>query len=265
MSRKALAIALITLSVSSLPVGASAASYAISANQISGFGMTFTAGSGSLQGFTFSNSAAVVDDSGTSGMNMQDAPASCLFCTYTNEFYAHSTDGDAFSYGDALIGNTDVTAGNGAASAIAETYTINGSGFAYGANQLTSVQLSIADSSQISFGFNANLLMNTWLSAGGQTALAESTMRITLANSAGQTVFDWAPSALNRLLGANEYHAVTGAFADSTGVLAAGNYTLRISMSQTTNVSAVPVPAAVWLLGSGLLGLAGIARRRRAA
>lgn len=32
-----------------------------------------------------------------------------------------------------------------------------------------------------------------------------------------------------------------------------------------TPVSAVPVPAAVWLFGSGLLGLAGVARRRKAA
>jgi hypothetical protein len=31
-----------------------------------------------------------------------------------------------------------------------------------------------------------------------------------------------------------------------------------------TNVSAVPLPAAAWLFGSGLIGLAGIARRRRA-
>lgn len=30
-------------------------------------------------------------------------------------------------------------------------------------------------------------------------------------------------------------------------------------------ISAVPVPAAVWLFGSGLLGLAGVARRRKAA
>ena len=32
-----------------------------------------------------------------------------------------------------------------------------------------------------------------------------------------------------------------------------------------TSVSAVPVPAAVWLFGSGLLGLVGVARRKRAA
>ena len=30
-----------------------------------------------------------------------------------------------------------------------------------------------------------------------------------------------------------------------------------------TNVSAVPVPAAVWLFGSGLLGLVGVARRKK--
>ena len=31
-----------------------------------------------------------------------------------------------------------------------------------------------------------------------------------------------------------------------------------------TSVSTVPVPAAVWLFGSGLLGLVGIARRKKA-
>jgi hypothetical protein len=38
-----------------------------------------------------------------------------------------------------------------------------------------------------------------------------------------------------------------------------GNWTI------TGVVSAVPVPAAAWLFGSGLLGLVGVARRRRAA
>ncbi len=37
----------------------------------------------------------------------------------------------------------------------------------------------------------------------------------------------------------------------------------RIGLDLRIEVSAVPVPAAVWLFGSGLLGLAGIARRRQ--
>ena len=37
------------------------------------------------------------------------------------------------------------------------------------------------------------------------------------------------------------------------------------NLTITTDVSAVPVPAAVWLFGSGLLGLVGVARRKKAA
>ena len=36
------------------------------------------------------------------------------------------------------------------------------------------------------------------------------------------------------------------------------------NLSIETDVSAVPVPAAVWLFGSGLLGLVGVARRKKA-
>ena len=47
-----------------------------------------------------------------------------------------------------------------------------------------------------------------------------------------------------------------------TGGFSGVNYVLH--MTGTIGASAVPVPAAVWLFGSGLLGLVGVARRRKA-
>lgn len=48
--------------------------------------------------------------------------------------------------------------------------------------------------------------------------------------------------------------------------IALGNWNLSSTGELTyTAVSAVPVPAAAWLFGSGLLGLVGVARRRRSA
>ena len=42
------------------------------------------------------------------------------------------------------------------------------------------------------------------------------------------------------------------------------NVNLDVTYLEVTAISAVPVPAAVWLFGSGLVALAGVARRRRA-
>ncbi len=42
------------------------------------------------------------------------------------------------------------------------------------------------------------------------------------------------------------------------------NYTLHLEGTIGGEVSAVPVPAAVWLFGTGLLGLVGVARRKAA-
>lgn len=55
----------------------------------------------------------------------------------------------------------------------------------------------------------------------------------------------------------NYYALVHG----TTSGLGGGNYTIAM----TSTPAPVPVPAAAWLLGSGLLGLAGIARRKEVA
>ena len=53
---------------------------------------------------------------------------------------------------------------------------------------------------------------------------------------------------------------------DYSAVVPTGSFTgVPYSLHLEGTISAVPVPAAVWLFGSGLVGLAGIARRRKAA
>ena len=63
------------------------------------------------------------------------------------------------------------------------------------------------------------------------------------------------------------FDSVTGDFtATWDAVVVGGAFNGQLaSWSVTGTASAVPVPAAVWLFGTGLLGLAGIARRRKAA
>jgi hypothetical protein len=45
-----------------------------------------------------------------------------------------------------------------------------------------------------------------------------------------------------------------------------GNVAYRLNLTGTVSApSAIPVPAAVWLFGSGLVGLVGVARRKKTA
>ena len=58
-----------------------------------------------------------------------------------------------------------------------------------------------------------------------------------------------------------------GGFGFGTGWLDVGDVTSGVNIDSAITIegSVVPVPAAVWLFGSGLLGLVGIARRKKAA
>jgi hypothetical protein len=51
-------------------------------------------------------------------------------------------------------------------------------------------------------------------------------------------------------------------FSLGTAALTGSGATLALSFTGNGAPPPVPLPAAVWLLGSGLLGLAGVARRR---
>ena len=62
----------------------------------------------------------------------------------------------------------------------------------------------------------------------------------------------------------NGLFSITGAFSISSDAFPT-NPNIFIHTMMGLEVSAVPIPAAVWLFGSGLLGLIGIARRKRAA
>ncbi len=58
---------------------------------------------------------------------------------------------------------------------------------------------------------------------------------------------------------------IEGGFSNATGPIGLGKpFTADNLTAKIGKVQAVPVPAAVWLFGSGLLGLLGMARRRKA-
>jgi hypothetical protein len=62
------------------------------------------------------------------------------------------------------------------------------------------------------------------------------------------------------------FHITDGLLADHIVFsIAAGSGYETIGMDNIAYVSAIPVPAAIWLFGSGMLGLIGIARRKKVA
>ena len=77
---------------------------------------------------------------------------------------------------------------------------------------------------------------------------------------------NWTSYTWNTNLGDDVSGGVTLQLKASCGpVVGCGVNAQFDNITISTDVSAVPVPAAVWLFGSGLLGLVGVARRKKAA
>ena len=257
--------AVMGLTISVACNSAMAASVALSVNEISNFSMSSTGVT--FTGFTFSNDTAATESGGTGGANTSDASAACIGdCQgWENQFYAHDPYSTEFSYGDAQIINDNVLSGVGSASSIGEAVVTDGIAHASGSNVLTSIYLSIADSTTLDFSLYANSLMETSVSGSGVSSAANMFFSLTLTDAFNNTAFLWNPDELNRGIAGNSSYVFSDVLTTQTGALTGGNYTLNIKMENQVNaVSVVPVPAAVWLFGSGLIGLAGFARRKKA-
>ena len=97
--------------------------------------------------------------------------------------------------------------------------------------------------------------------AGGGTSLAEIYTDGPLVPTAGWTPYSWTTN-----LGPDVAGGVTLQLKASCGpVEGCGVDAYFDNVTISTDVAAVPVPAAVWLFGSGLIGLVGVARRKKAA
>lgn len=117
------------------------------------------------------------------------------------------------------------------------------------------------------------------LSGGSGTIGFDSSGGNTLSIAAGSYTFTEANDALYNLTGASltlasgalsdfSYQAISGtngapADFDSFFTSFLSDVYLSGTWNTTVQMSPVPVPAAVWLFGSGLLGLVGLARRKK--
>jgi hypothetical protein len=94
--------------------------------------------------------------------------------------------------------------------------------------------------------------------SGGGTSKSE----LLLVNATGTT--GWQTFAFDAVLGGDVSGGITLQLKAACGAVAGCTSEAYFdNVSVTADVPAVPVPAAVWLFGSGLLGLVGVARRKR--
>lgn len=268
------------------PAVSTASSYAVSTDSITNFLLGMPAGS-TFGGFTFSGDIAVSLGDLTGGdidIDKQDADAACVgaYCAgFNNSFMSHGASPyPGYAYGDALISSNNVLAGTGAASSIGEATSYNGIAGAAGVNSMIAT-FTLGSAGSLNFSFLATPYMNTQLGTGSLGASATTAMNITILQGASKK-FEWTPNgasggilngvessdpfSLNyNISGNNTYSPGAGSFSASTAALAAGIYTMQIQMGNealVASVTAVPVPAALPLFGSGIAALTLLARRR---
>lgn len=260
-----------------LPGSVWASSYAVSYNSISGFTLAFGGGAGNLSPFTLSVDASITNYGLDGGLSMMDAPAACVNCSYNNSFASHGSATE-YAYGDAQIVSRQVLSGIGAANSIGEISAFNSAGLSGGSNTMLASFSVTGSPGSVSFGFLSSPYMNATLTSGGVSANANQRMSISIYQGLSK-IFEWKPDGISgNAFGGNDssdpftlnsglsmnglFNPGNGNFSASTSSLATGTYTLKITMANYVDATAVPVPAAVWLFGSGLAPLLAFGRRK---
>jgi len=249
----------------------------VSYNTISGFALSFAGGAGGLSPFTLSVDASVTDYGLDGNLSTKDAPAACLNCSYSNSFTSHGS-GNEYAYGDAQIVSRQVLAGIGAANSIGEISAFNSTGLAGGSNTMLASFSVSGSPGTVSFDFLSSPYMKTSLTTGGVNANANQVMSISIYQGLSK-IFEWKPDGIaGNAFGGNDsfdpftlnsgltmsglFNPGSDSFAATTNILSTGTYSLKITMANYVSATAVPVPAAAWLFGSGLIPLAAFGRRK---